>query len=159
MGIRLEESRSMHDLYIIRSRRNPGSVDQPWITRRNAGLFASANPGSTPERTLDHRCTLARGPDRPFLIRSTTSMWAAAPSSQTMGQDSCTTRATERLGKRVNRWLADQIEHKAKKNGEGRHTFPRAAAALGCPITAPSCRYRETCAKLMRSERHDGFGF
>src|SRR5260370_39646295 len=44
----------MHALYILISRRNPGSVDQPWITRRNAGLFASENPGSTSDHTLDH---------------------------------------------------------------------------------------------------------
>ena len=29
-------------------------MEQPWIIRRNVGLFASANPGSTSDRTLDH---------------------------------------------------------------------------------------------------------
>jgi hypothetical protein len=78
MGMTLASTQYACIIYILRSRRNPGSVDQPWITRRNAGLFASANPGSTSDQTVDHRCRRARGPDKPFLIRSTTSMWAWA---------------------------------------------------------------------------------
>jgi hypothetical protein len=105
----------MYVLYILISRSNPESVDQPWITRRNAGLLQA--------QTLDQ----ARS--KPWIIdyRPAGKLTHSLPtfdkpnvggrSSRTLDRwrVSCTTRSSERLSKRANCWLAGQIEHDAKK--------------------------------------------
>jgi hypothetical protein len=114
MGIIVEHAR----IYRERSRHNPGSVDQPWITRSNAGLLQV--------KTLDQARIipwitgdLARGRAGHILPRTFDKLvWRAIVSNH--GHDSCTTRGSERLSKRVNRWLSGQIEYSVKM-GRGGH--------------------------------------
>jgi hypothetical protein len=131
MGITLERARSMYVLYILISRRNPGSVDQPWITCRNTGLLrvqtldqARSKPWIIDVGLLAGRTNL------PSFVRQPQCGWAVFEVFRPMAcQLYTTTIGTPQQTDEP--WLARQIEHKSVKMGRVGSAFPARCGSAG----------------------------